>query len=155
MGKGRNGDAVVIADDHRFDLTRAVNEEADAAVECGGECGQRTGGFTAEDFLGTPLFLGQPFKIPELLGLKTADDSGDGGDGCVLRGKRCSASAGGKPRRTRKGDDVANIGHTGDKLHQALKAKAKAGMGHRTKAAQIQIPGIFLQVQSSRVHASG
>jgi len=39
--------------------------------------------------------------------------------------------------RAGEGDDIADVAHAGHKLHQALKAEAKTGVGHGAKAAQV------------------
>ena len=84
VGQGRYGDAVIVADHHAFDLAGTVDEQADLAVQFGGDGGQRAGRLPADDFIGLDPLLGQPLQIAQLLRLEPVGVTGDGGDGGLL-----------------------------------------------------------------------
>ncbi len=105
-----------------------MNEQSHLPVQFGGDGGQGTGGFPADNLLNRAFFLGQPFQCLELFGLQPAGIAGNSCDRTKLLKKE--TSAGRVARGTGKGNDVADIGHTGNKLHQPLKTKAKTRVRH-------------------------
>jgi hypothetical protein len=85
VGQGRNGDAIIIADDHGLDPAGSVHQKADLPVDVGGHGCQRPSGFPADDLIGRDLFPGKPLQIPQLPGLEPVDVAGDRRDGELLR----------------------------------------------------------------------
>lgn len=51
-----------------------------------------------------------------------------------------TASEIGVARVAWEGDDIADVGHTGDKQHKAFEAETKAGVWHGAEFACIQVP---------------
>lgn len=87
LGKRRNDNAVIVADDDRFDLPGSVNKQSDAPVELCGNGGQRAGCFPPKDLLGSAFSLGKAIKISELFGFQPSGVAGDSRDRVTLLDK--------------------------------------------------------------------
>ncbi|MGE4560602.1 MAG: hypothetical protein AB7E77_10390 [Desulfobulbus sp.] len=61
-----------------------MDQQADAPIEFGGDGGQGTGSFPADDLFRPPFPLGEPFEIPELFGFEPSGIAGYGCDGNTL-----------------------------------------------------------------------
>ncbi|WP_310600854.1 hypothetical protein [Desulfobulbus sp.] len=61
-----------------------MDQQADLAIQSGGQGGQGTGGFPADDFIGRDLFLGKPLQVPQLFGFEAVGVAGDGRNGELL-----------------------------------------------------------------------
>lgn len=50
-------------------------------------------------------------------------------------------------------NDIPDVFYPSTELHQALKAKAKASVGHRAVAPQVQIPPVIIWAEAAVTHA--
>ena len=87
LGKRRNDNAVIVANDDRFDLAGSMNKQSDTPVELCGNGSQRAGCFSPKDLLGSAFSLGKAIKISELFGFQPSGIAGDSRDGITLLNK--------------------------------------------------------------------
>lgn len=90
MGQSRDGDPVVVADDHRLDYAGTMDQQTDLPIQFRGQCGQRPSGLPTDDLLGCTFFLSKPFQISQLLRLQPVGVAGNRSDDLLLGGQKFS-----------------------------------------------------------------